>query len=253
MFFLNKYLEEILWRYYHFKIKSSKNLPRHVAIIMDGNGRWAKRRGLPRTAGHRAATGSIRNIIEASLQSGIKYLSLFAFSTENWKRPKEEVDSILKLIEEQLKENLDELNRNGIKIRLVGSRKKLPEFLIKSFEEAENKTSKNNRLTLYMLINYSGRREILEAAEKIIKDPDSFEANEEKFRKFLYEPDMPDPDLIIRTSGEIRISNFYLWQAAYSELYFTKTLFPDFKKSEFFKALLDYSRRKRRFGGLAEF
>ncbi|MCX7832402.1 MAG: polyprenyl diphosphate synthase [Actinobacteria bacterium] len=253
MFSLNEYLDEILSRYYHFKIKKLKNLPSHVAIIMDGNGRWAKKRGLPRTAGHRAATRSIRKIIEASLQSKIRYLSLFAFSTENWKRPKEEVDSILKLIEEQLKENLEELNSNGVKIKLVGSRRNLPEFLIKSFEEAEKKTSKNDRLTLYMLINYSGRREILEAVEKIIENPDSFEAKEEKFRELLYEPEMPDPDLIIRTSGEIRISNFYLWQSAYSELYFTKTLFPDFKKSEFFKALMDYSRRKRRFGGLAEF
>lgn len=246
-------IEEILSQYYLYKIKSCKNIPNHVAIIMDGNGRWARKRGLPRTEGHRAATRTIRKIIEGSIQAGIKHLSLFAFSTENWKRPEEEVSTILHLIEEQLKTNLDELNENGVRIKLVGDKLGLPDFLLNSFEEAEKITSSNTNLVLYMLINYSGRKDILHAVNALLKTDVKEEVSEQVFSSHLLEPEMPEPDLIIRTSGEKRISNFYLWQAAYSELYFSPKFFPDFKKHDYFKAIIDFSKRKRRFGGLSEF
>lgn len=250
--FFTGHFDEIISRFYLKKIKNCRNLPEHVAVIMDGNGRWAKKRGLPRTEGHRAATKTIRKIIEASIQAGIKEVSLFAFSTENWKRPKEEVETIFNLIDEQLKTNLEELHKNGVRIKLVGDVSQVPASLLESFRVAEEKTQNNKNLTLYMLINYSGRREILEAVKKAILKGD-INLTEEQFSKYFYVPEMKDPDLIIRTSGEIRLSNFYLWQAAYSELYFTKTLFPDFKKYEFLKAIYEFSKRKRRFGGIQEF
>lgn len=250
---LSSSLEELKAQLYLRILKKQAKIPSHVAIIMDGNGRWAQKRGLPRTEGHRAATKAIRKVIEGCIEAGVRHLSLFAFSVENWKRPEEEVEAIFKLIEEQLKSNLEELHRNGVKIRLVGSKKDLPGSLIKSFEEAENLTAENSTLTLYMMVNYSGRQEILDAVRRLLSEKPSGDLDAATFRKYFYEPDMPDPDLIIRTSGEKRISNFFLWQAAYSELYFTPRLFPDFKKYELMKALLDYSRRKRRFGGLKEF
>lgn len=251
--FLKDRLDDFLSQYYLGRIRSLKNLPKHVAIIMDGNGRWAKKRGLPRTEGHKAATRTIRKIIEGCIQAKVSHLSLFAFSTENWKRPREEVEAILKLIDEQLNSNLEELNANGVRIRLVGSRESLPEFLIESFRLAEEKTSSNSRLNLYMLINYSGRREITDAVSRIISEGKKSLPDEKSFSEYLYEKDMPDPDLIIRTSGEMRLSNFYLWQAAYSEFYFSPKLFPDFTKTDLFKAIIDFSRRKRRFGGIVEF
>lgn len=250
---LRNRLDDLLSQYYLKKIRSLKNLPEHVAIIMDGNGRWAKKRGLPRTEGHRAATRAIRKIIEGCIQAGVSHLSLFAFSTENWKRPREEVETILRLINDQLNSNLEELNSNGVRVRLVGSKENLPEFLLESFKHAEKKTSSNSTLNLYMLINYSGRREILDAVSRITSEDKVFVPDEKTFSEYLYEKNMPDPDLIIRTSGEMRLSNFYLWQAAYSEFYFSPKLFPDFTKTDLFKAIIDFSRRKRRFGGLTEF
>lgn len=247
-----KFTTELLNSYYLSKVKNLPKIPRHVALIMDGNGRWAKRRNLPRTEGHKAATKAVRKVIEACIQAGINHLSLFAFSRENWNRPKEEVTTILKLIEEQLKENLSELKSQGVRVFLVGSKEELPKFLYDAFSEAERETSMNEKLYLYMMVNYSGRREIVDAVRKIIKE-NAQTIDEQNFGKFLYIPDAPEPDLIIRTSGEKRISNFYLWQAAYSELYFTSVLFPDFEKYHFYKAIIDYSNRKRRFGGLKEF
>jgi len=246
-------LEELKAQLYLRILRKQAKTPLHVAIIMDGNGRWAQKRGLPRTEGHRAATKAIRKTIEGCIEAGVKHLSLFAFSVENWKRPKEEVEAIFKLIQEQLQNNLEELHRNGVRIRLVGSKKELPSSLIKIFEEAEKLTARNSALTLYMMVNYSGRQEILDAVQKILTEKSINNLNASTFRKYFYEPDMPDPDLIIRTSGEKRISNFFLWQAAYSELYFSPKLFPDFRKHDLMRALLDYARRKRRFGGLREF
>jgi undecaprenyl diphosphate synthase len=250
---LSSFFEDLQTHYYLHRLKKQPRLPVHVAIIMDGNGRWAKKRGLPRTEGHKAATKTIRKIIEGCLEAGVRYLSLFAFSVENWKRPQEEVDAILALIQEQLEMNLDELHQNGVKIKLCGKRDGLPDSLLKSFEAAEILTSQNTSLTLYMMVNYSGRQEILDAVNKILKEGKKGTIDSLTFGKYFYAPDMPDPDLIIRTSGEKRISNFLLWQSAYSELYFSPKLFPDFKKYDLMKALLDYTRRKRRFGGLAEF
>lgn len=252
MLSFKKISTELLNYYYLQKVQKLQKLPTHAAIIMDGNGRWAKKRNLPRTEGHKAATKAVRKVIEACIQIGIPHLSLFAFSRENWNRPKEEVETILRLIEGQLKENLEELKEQGVRIFLVGSENELPDFLKNTFRWAEEETKNNKRLYLYMMVNYSGRKEIIDAVEKIISEKEP-SINEENFKRFLYVPDAPEPDLIIRTSGEKRISNFYLWQAAYSELYFTPVLFPDFEKYHFYKALLDYAQRKRRFGGLKEF
>lgn len=252
MLSLKKIFTELLNYYYLKKVQKLPKLPAHAAIIMDGNGRWAQKRKLPRTEGHKTATKAVRKVIEACIQAGIPHLSLFAFSRENWNRPQKEVETILKLIETQLKENLEELKEQGVRILLVGSEKELPEFLINTFRWAEDQTKNNSKLHLYMMVNYSGRKEIIDAVEKILLENRSA-IDEEDFKKFLYVPDAPEPDLIIRTSGEKRISNFYLWEAAYSELYFTPVLFPDFEKYHFYRALLDYAHRKRRFGGLKEF
>lgn len=249
----SKFLTELINGYYYSRLRTIDKRPEHIAIIMDGNGRWAKKRGLPRTEGHRRATRAIRDVVEASIQAGIPHLSLFAFSIENWKRPEEEVDAILRLIDEQVKINLDELNSNGVRIRLVGKKSELPDFLIKSFTTAEEATAGNSKLNLYLMINYSGQQEILDAVSAIIKTGPEKPIDTELFRQFLYVPEAPFPDLIIRTSGEKRISNFYLWQAAYSELYFDDVLWPDFQKYHLFRAIIDFSSRKRRFGGLREF
>lgn len=253
MSFISKTGVELLNSFYLKKVRNLSKLPLHVAVIMDGNGRWATKRNLPRIEGHKAATKTIRKLIEASIQSNIKYLSLFAFSTENWNRPEEEVKAILNLISDQLKSNLPELNENGVRVSLCGDREALPEYLIKAFKEAEEITRENTRLELLMMVNYSGKNEILHAVNSLVKTGTKEEISEEILRANFYCPWVPDPDLIIRTSGEKRISNFYLWQAAYSELYFTEVLFPDFEKYHFYRALLDYSRRKRRFGGLKEY
>lgn len=222
-------------------------IPKHIAIIMDGNGRWASERNLPRIIGHKVGSESVREIIRVCLELGIKYLTLYSFSTENWQRPKEEIKGLMELLKFLLKNEVDELSKRGVSIRAIGKLDYLPNDVKDELFKAIEKTKNNNKLKLYLALSYGGRQEILDAVNKIIKSKLK-SIDEENFRNFLYDPTLPDPDLLIRTSGEYRISNFLLWQISYSELYFTKTLWPEFRREEFIKAIEDYSKRKRKFG-----
>lgn len=213
-------------------------IPRHVALIMDGNGRWAQERGLERTKGHEAGERALWEVVLASLDAGVRYLSAFAFSTENWARPEPEVEFLLGFNRDLLRQRRDGLNERGVRIRRIGRRENVPEDLLREFDEAEELTANNDRMDLLVCFNYGGRAE-LEDAAKAGSLPDN-----------LYAPDVPDVDLLIRTSGEQRISNFLLWQSAYAELYFTETLWPDFGPDALKEAFADYARRQRRFGGL---
>ncbi|MCM8810864.1 MAG: isoprenyl transferase [Candidatus Omnitrophica bacterium] len=230
-----------------------KIIPYHIGIIMDGNGRWAEKRNLPRIFGHKEGIKAVRRTVKAANKYNIKYLSLYSFSTENWKRPKEEIEFLFSLMEKNLRKEGENLNKNNVKVRFIGRIWELPFNLIEIINYVENLTKNNTGLNLIFAINYGGRSEIIDGIKKIIKSGYRIEEiNEELLVKFLYLPDVPDPDLIIRTSGEKRISNFLLWQSAYSEFYFTKVLWPDFDEKEFLKALLDYQRRKRKFGAIIE-
>ncbi|MCM8767517.1 MAG: isoprenyl transferase [Candidatus Omnitrophica bacterium] len=230
-----------------------KIIPYHIGIIMDGNGRWAEKRNLPRIFGHKEGIKAVRRTVKAANKYNIKYLSLYSFSTENWKRPKEEIEFLFSLMEKNLRKEGENLNKNNVKVRFIGRIWELPFNLIEIINYVENLTKNNTGLNLIFAINYGGRSEIIDGIKKIIKSGYRIEEiNEELLVKFLYLPDVPDPDLIIRTSGEKRISNFLLWQSAYSEFYFTKVLWPDFNEKEFLKALLDYQRRKRKFGAIIE-
>ncbi|MEO0290226.1 MAG: isoprenyl transferase [candidate division WOR-3 bacterium] len=224
-------------------------IPKHIAIIMDGNGRWAKERNLPRILGHKEGIESVREIVRTAREIGIKYISLFTFSTENWQRPEEEVKGLFNLLESVAKRELKFLIKNGIRLKVVGSREELPLKTKKIIEEAEEKTKDNKDMFLILAINYGGRREIIDAINKILKNGKK-EINEEEFKKYLYMPEVPDPDFLIRTSGEMRISNFFLFQIAYTELYFTEKYWPDFRREDFLKAIDEYTRRKRKFGRL---
>jgi len=229
-----------------------KVIPVHVGIIMDGNGRWATKRNLPRIAGHKEGLKAVRRVVKAADKYGVKYLTLYSFSTENWKRPKEEVEFLFKLMEDRLRKEGENLHKNNVKVRFTGRREELPKELKKIMEEVEKLTSKNTGLNLVFAINYGGRQEIIDAVKKIIKKGYTFQdVDEQLINKFLY-LQIPDPDLIIRTAGEKRLSNFLLWESAYSEFYFTNVLWPDFNEEYFYKALLSYQRRKRKFGGLIE-
>jgi undecaprenyl diphosphate synthase len=228
-------------------------VPQHVAVIMDGNGRWASKRGLPRLAGHKEGVKPLKRIVRLCSKLGIKYLTAYSFSNENWKRPKTEVSGLMELFFETVASELEDLNKNGVKIVLIGNRKLIPLKVLKRFEEAEAATINNNNVVLNIAFSYGSRQEILEAVKKVCSDLISQkiqidEVNENYFSNLLLTRDCPDPDLLIRTSGELRISNFLLWQIAYSELYFTKTLWPDFSDAEFLKAVGDYQYRNRRFG-----
>lgn len=226
-------------------------IPRHVGIIMDGNGRWAELRGLPRIEGHRRGAERVKEIIEVSAELGLKALTLYAFSIENWQRPSSEVMTLMRLLEFYLKKELDTLIKNGIVFKAIGEIWRLPEHTQVIIKEAEEKTASNNGMTLVAALSYSGRNEILRAVKKALYSgvrPE--ELTEEVFNSYLDTAGLPPPDLIIRTSGEMRISNFLLWQGAYSELYFTDTLWPDFTKDEFLLAIQDYQRRERRFGAI---
>ena len=228
-----------------------QRLPAHVAIIMDGNGRWAKKRGLPRSAGHRAGVERVRTIIQVSSDIGIRYLTLFAFSTENWKRPTDEVDTLMSLLVEYLVKELPELHAKNARIRTLGDIPALPEELQKEIARAVETTKDNTGLTVNMAINYGARQELVEAVRRALADglrPE--DVDEEWISSALYTAGEPDPDLMIRTSGEARISNFMLYQLAYSEIYLTDTYWPDFDEAEYAKALADYAGRSRRFGGL---
>ena len=227
-------------------------VPEHVAIIMDGNGRWAKSRGLPRLAGHQAGTENLRRIIRACVEFGIHYLTIYAFSTENWGRPKEEVEGLLKILETVIEKELAELNQEGVQLRHIGRLEKLPEALRAKVESAIELTKNNNRLTVVVAFNYGGRDEIVHAVETILREGTPPEAvTDQLISNHLFTKDIPDPDLVIRTSGEMRLSNFLIWQAAYSELYITPVYWPDFSKEELRKAIDSYCKRNRRFGGLS--
>jgi undecaprenyl diphosphate synthase len=229
--------------------KIPERIPEHIAIIMDGNGRWAKARGLPRLAGHKAGTENLRRVIRGCVEFGIKYLTIYAFSTENWARPADEVAGLMHIVEEVIDKELNELNKEGVQLRHLGHLDKLDPNLQKKVINAVEMTKNNSRLILNIAFNYGGRDEILCAVISIIEDgikPEQI--NPELFSNYLFTKDTPDPDLIIRTSGEMRISNFLIWQSAYSEWYFTPTFWPDFDKEELRKALFVFSERDRRFG-----
>jgi undecaprenyl diphosphate synthase len=227
-------------------------IPCHVAIIMDGNGRWATGRGLPRMAGHRAGTENLRRVITASVEFGLRYLTLYAFSTENWGRPAEEVDGLMQIMAEVIDNELGELNQQGVQIRHLGHLEHVPATLRDKVIKAVEETKHNDRLILNIAFNYGGRDEIVCAIKSMIADGrKSDEITDELVSQYLFTHDIPDPDLIIRTSGEMRVSNFLIWQGAYAEWYFTPTLWPDFDKEELRKALNDYAARDRRFGKLS--
>lgn len=232
-------------------------VPRHVAVIMDGNGRWAKARLLPRIAGHKRGADAVRRIVEAAWDFGVEYLTLYAFSSENWKRPEEEVGGLMSLLRLYLRSELDELDRNGVRVRVIGNRDRLPADIRQLIAEAEARTVANRRLTLILAVSYGGQGEIVQAARRLAEDvaagrlrPEDID--ESCFATRLETAGIPDPDLVIRTSGEQRLSNFLLWQAAYAELVFTDTLWPDFGRDEFAAALREFQARDRRFGANKE-
>ena len=226
-----------------------KIIPQHVAIIMDGSGRWAKKRGLPRLAGHKAGTENLRRIIKACVEFGVEYLTIYAFSTENWGRPREEVDGLLRILEDVLEKELAELDEQGVQLRHLGILAQLSPSLQKKVLAAVEQTRHNSRLVLNVAFNYGGRDEIIHAMRQMLVDQVKPEdINPEMVSRYLYTAGSPDPDLIIRTSGELRISNFLIWQAAYSEWYVTPTYWPDFSKEELRKALDEYASRDRRYG-----
>ncbi len=232
-------------------------LPRHVAIIMDGNGRWARRRNLPRVAGHKAGVEPVRVTVETCGQLGIEILTLYAFSVENWKRPRSEVDMLWRLLRIYIRRELPNLMRNGVRLRAIGRIEALPEKARRELLDAVETTSSNRGLLVNLAINYGGRAELADAVNALLERArdagalDSLRVDENMIASGLYTAGLPDPDLLIRTSGEMRISNFLLWQIAYSELYVTETLWPDFTRTELLRAILDYQSRDRRFGGLS--
>lgn len=231
----------------HFELPPT--IPQHVAIIMDGNGRWAAQRGLPRLAGHRAGTENLRTIIESSVEFGIEYLTIFAFSTENWKRPRQEIQGLMSIFKNMLDKELQNLHENGVQLRHLGKLDNIEPKLRDKVHEAIDLTQENQKLILNVAFNYGGRDEIVQAVQQILaKDYQPEEVNAELISKHLYTADTPDPDLIIRTSGEYRCSNFLIWQSAYAEWYFTPTYWPAFGKEDYLQAISEYSERDRRFG-----
>jgi len=239
----------------HLGVEAAANLPRHVAVIMDGNGRWAKQHGLPRVEGHRRGADSAREIIRTAGELGVKYLTLYAFSAENWNRPKDEVDALMKYLIHYLKTETPELNKNNVRLEVIGQIYRLPENVQDHLKKSIATLSKNNGLTLVMALSYGSRIEIVDAVRRISEEVkrgklDPADINEKIISDHLWTRNIPDPDLLIRTSGEMRVSNFLLWQISYAELVITPTLWPDFKKPQFFAALEEYARRNRRFGGV---
>ena len=233
------------------------NVPQHVAIIMDGNGRWAKKQGEDRVFGHHEGVNSVREIVEACGEIGVKYLTLYAFSTENWNRPKEEVDALMELLVATISMETPNLDKKGVKLQAIGDIESLPQSCQKELQESIDFTAKNNTLTLILALSYSSKWEITNAVKQIAKKVEEGKMNSKDItskdiEKHLSTSKWPEPELMIRTSGEHRISNFLLWQLAYAEFYFTETLWPDFRKNEFFKAILSYQNRERRFGQTSE-
>jgi undecaprenyl diphosphate synthase len=235
------------------KLKASKNLPQHIAIIMDGNGRWAKKRLLPRLAGHRTGRESVRAVVRTCARIGIQYLTLYAFSLENWQRPDDEVRGLMSFFEEVLKKEYLELDDNGVQLRAVGRLELLPPSTRGALEETIDKLKHNDRLILSLALSYGGRSEIVDGVKKIIAEAREGgireeDLDDEYFRRYLYDPSVPDPDLLVRTSGELRISNFLLWQIAYTEIYVTDVLWPDFREKELINSIKAFQKRERRFG-----
>jgi len=227
-------------------------LPRHIAVIMDGNGRWAEKRNMLRIEGHREGSKSVREIVETCARLGIEFLTLYAFSKENWKRPRREVSTLWKLLEDYLKKEDKVLVENEIRLKVIGQRERIPASVRRELERVEELTKNNKRLTVVLALSYGGRDEILDAVKRIFKERnfDIGNLDEKKFSEYLYTAQIPDPDLLIRTSGELRVSNFLLWQIAYSEIWITPELWPDFRKKHLLQALLDYQKRERRFGDI---
>ena len=229
--------------------REEKSVPVHCAIIMDGNGRWARKRMLPRILGHRAGASALVRIVRAAAERGIRYLSIYAFSTENWKRPKTEVLGLMALFRSYARRKVQELAKENVRLRIAGRIDLFPQDLRDLLEYAQKETSfENPRMTLIACLNYGGRQEILDAVSRMIEEGVSQPVTEEVFRKYLYLPDIPDPDLLIRTSGELRMSNFWLWQGSYSEYYFTDKFWPDFGRQDLEMAVADFYRRERRYG-----
>jgi undecaprenyl diphosphate synthase len=236
------------------QVPDAATIPRHVAVIMDGNGRWAKKRFLPRVAGHVKGVELVREMVRACLERGISYLTLFAFSSENWRRPQEEVSLLMQLFVKALEQEVEKLGRNGVRLRVIGDLSRFDPHLQELIRRAENKTAENDRLVLTIAANYGGRWDIMQAANRLaLAEPDrSGSWSEADLEPYLAMSYAPEPDLFIRTGGEERISNFLLWQLAYTELYFTPTLWPDFATAEFDKAIASYQKRERRFGRTSE-
>lgn len=233
-----------------------QRIPQHVAIIMDGNGRWAKQRGKQRVFGHREGTDSVKKVVQAAGKIGVKYLTIYAFSTENWNRPEQEISGLMSLLMSGIKNELDKMHDNNVKLTVIGDQSNMPANVQKSIKKAIEKTKNNTGLNIVIALSYSARWEILKAVNEIVKDSKSGilenEIDADTFSNYLTTTNIPDPDLLIRTSGEVRISNFLLWQISYSELYFTDILWPDFKEEQFYEAIYNYQQRERRFGKTSE-
>ena len=232
-----------------------KRLPEHLAVIMDGNGRWAERRHLPRIAGHRAGVKAAREVIESCARLKLPYLTLYAFSLENWRRPRAEVDFLMRLLREYLKRELPTIHKNNIRLLVIGRSEQLPEGVRKDIEQGMRMTARNTGMKLVVALNYGGRAELVDAFNSMLEHVRSngvsaFHADERTISEHLYTAGLPDPDLLIRTSGEMRVSNFLLWQIAYAEIYVTETLWPDFSRARLLEALVDFQKRERRYGGL---
>jgi undecaprenyl diphosphate synthase len=229
--------------------------PKHIAVIMDGNGRWARQRGLPRSRGHLEGANSAKQCVEACLEIGVEYLTLYTFSTENWRRPKEEIDTLMGLLQKFLKDYTADLRKRSVRLEAIGLLQEIPPGVQRQLRESIQATANGKSLTTILAVNYSGRTEIVDATKKIVEEvlagrlaKDDIDA--EIFQKSLYTHNWPDPDLFIRTSGEMRISNFLLWQLSYTEIYFTQKLWPDFRKEDLIEAVQEFARRNRRFGGV---
>lgn len=235
------------------ELRQRAKLPQHVAVIMDGNGRWAEERGLPRAAGHQAGIASLRDVTRASRELGLGYLTVYAFSTENWKRPKREVSMLFRLLVKMLREELDEMLQNGVRLNAIGQLSSLPKPVQQELFDAIERTSKNKGLTLTLALSYSGRWDLVRAMQSIALEVRSGKLSpeditDESIRSHLTTATIPDPDLLVRTSGEMRLSNFMLWELAYSEIHVTKTFWPDFRRAHLYEAVRDYQKRERRFG-----
>jgi undecaprenyl diphosphate synthase len=239
------------------ELKRSGPIPTHIAVIMDGNGRWAKKRGLPRIAGHNEGVESVRDTVEVCGQLGVKYLTLYAFSTENWKRPKDEVSLLMRLLMRALRDETDKLHRNNVKVHAIGEISSLPHEVQDELIDAIEKTKNNTGLNLYLALSYSGRWDITHAVKKMVSDAKAGRISEDRvdeslISQYLSTQNAPDPDLLIRTSGEFRISNFLLWQLAYTEIYISPLYWPDFRREEIYRAIRDFQKRERRFGMVSE-